>query len=144
MTGCFLLDVNVLIALVDPAHVQHEAAHAWFASVGHGSWATCAITQNGLLRILGHPRYPNSPGNPGALIPMLRSLCSHPGHAFWPDDITILDSELIAGNHLIQAGQVTDTYLLALAVRHGGRLATFDRKMVAATVTQGADALVLI
>ena len=46
MTGAYLLDVNVLIALVDPAHVQHEAAHAWFASVGHRSWATCAITQN--------------------------------------------------------------------------------------------------
>ena len=144
MRGACLLDVNVLIALVDPAHVQHEAAHAWFASVGHSSWATCAITQNGLLRILGHPRYPNSPGNPGTLLPMLRSLCAHPGHAFWPDDITILDSGLIAGNQLIQPGQVTDTYLLALAVQHGGRLATFDRKLVAATVTQGADALVLI
>jgi uncharacterized protein len=144
VTGGYLLDVNVLIALVDPAHVQHEPAHEWFSRVGHRSWSTCAITQNGLLRILGHPRYPNSPGNPGTLLPMLRSLCSHPGHAFWPDDITILDSGLIAGNHLIQPGQVTDTYLLALAVQHGGRLATFDRKLVAATVTQGADALVLI
>ena len=144
MTGAYLLDVNVLIALVDPAHVQHEPAHEWFARVGHRSWATCAITQNGLLRIIGHPRYPNSPGNPGALLPMLRRLCAHPGHDFWPDDITILDSERIAGHHLTQPGQVTDTYLLALAVQHGGRLATFDRKLVAATVTRGAGALVLI
>ena len=144
MTGGYLLDVKVLIALVDPAHVQHEPAHERFSRVGHRSWATCAITQNGLLSILGHPRYPSSPGNPGTLLPMLRSLCAHPGHAICPDDITILDSELIAGNHLIQPGQVTDTYLLALAVQQGGRLATFDRKLVAATVTQGADALVLI
>ena len=144
MTGACLLDVNVLIALVDPAHVQHEPAHDWFARVGHRKWATCAITQNGLLRILGHPRYPNSPGNPGTLLPILRSLCAHPGHAFWPDDVTILDSGLIAGQHLTQPGQVTDTYLLALAVQHGGRLATFDRKLVAATVTHGADALILI
>ncbi len=139
-----MLDVNVLIALVDPAHVQHEPAHEWFSRVGHRSWATCAITQNGLLRILGHPSYPNSPGNPGTLLPMLRSLCAHPGHAFWPDDVSILDSGLIAGHHLTQPGQVTDTYLLALAVQHGGRLATFDRKLVATTVKLGADALVMI
>jgi uncharacterized protein len=75
---------------------------------------------------------------------MLRLLCAHPGHAFWPDDITILDSKLITGHHLTQPGQVTDTYLLALAVKRGGRLAKFDRKLVAAAVTQGASALVLI
>jgi predicted nucleic acid-binding protein len=59
MTGGHLLDVNVLIVLLDPAHVQHEPAHEWFARVGYRSLATCAITQNGLLRIIGHPRYPN-------------------------------------------------------------------------------------
>ncbi len=57
----FLLDVNVLIALVDPAHVQHEQAHDWFARVGQRAFATCPITENGLLRIVGHPKYPNSP-----------------------------------------------------------------------------------
>ena len=62
----YLLDVNVLIALVDPAHVHHEPAHAWFSQQGSTSWATCPMTENGLLRIVGHPRYPNSPGSPGA------------------------------------------------------------------------------
>ena len=71
----YLLDVNVLIALADPAHVQHEAAHGWFGSGGAASFATCPLTENGLLRIVGNHRYPNSPGTPaaaaGILVPML-------------------------------------------------------------------------
>ena len=63
----FLLDVNVLIALIDPAHVQHDAAHDWFGRLGHLAWATCPLTENGLLRIVGNPRYPNSPGTPAAV-----------------------------------------------------------------------------
>lgn len=62
----YLLDVNVLIALLDPAHIQHDTAHAWFAEEGHTAWATCPLTENGVLRIIGHPRYPNSPGSPAA------------------------------------------------------------------------------
>ena len=64
----YLLDVNVLIALVDPAHVQHDAAHEWFARQGHKAWATCPLTENGLVRIVGHPRYPSSPGTPAAIL----------------------------------------------------------------------------
>jgi predicted nucleic acid-binding protein len=60
----FLLDVNVLIALIDPAHIQHDRAHAWFAKFGKKAWATCPLTENGVLRIVGHARYPNSPGTP--------------------------------------------------------------------------------
>ncbi|HYK37674.1 MAG TPA: hypothetical protein VEV40_17080, partial [Alloacidobacterium sp.] len=63
----FLLDINVLIALIDPAHVQHDRAHEWFASKGQKAWATCPLTENGVLRIVGHPRYPNSPGSPAAV-----------------------------------------------------------------------------
>ena len=59
-----LLDVNVLVALFDPSHVHHTAAHDWFADRGEEGWATCPITENGLLRIVGHPKYPNSPGPP--------------------------------------------------------------------------------
>lgn len=60
----FLLDVNVLIALIDPSHVGHDAAHHWFAEQGHADWATCPLTQNGVIRIVGNPRYPNSTGSP--------------------------------------------------------------------------------
>ena len=63
----FLLDINVLIALIDPAQVQHDRAHVWFAARGQKSWATCPLTENGVLRIVGHRRYPNSPGSPEAV-----------------------------------------------------------------------------
>ena len=66
-----LLDVNVLIALVDPAHIQHDPAHDWFARVGYKAFATCPLTENGLVRIVGHPKYPNSPGPPSAVLASL-------------------------------------------------------------------------
>ena len=84
MTSAFLLDVNVLIALVDPVHVQHDAAHEWFALQGHKVWATCPLTEHGLLRIVGNARYPNSPGTPAAVVRLLATLRALPGHVFWP------------------------------------------------------------
>jgi len=140
----FLLDVNVLIALVDPVHVQHDAAHEWFGAGGNASWATCPITENGLVRIVGHPRYPNSPGTPAATAAILTGLRALPGHEFWPDDISLVDRERFDTERLLSHGQVTDSYLLALARRHQGQLATFDRKLVVDAVLNGAAALHLI
>ena len=140
----YLLDVNVLIALADPAHVQHEPAHDWFAREGQQDWATCPITQNGLLRIVGHSRYPNSPGTPAAVAATLASLCALPGHQFWPGGISLMDARYIDASRLLSSAQITDSYLLALAGSHGGRLATFDRKLVVSAVQDGAAALCLI
>jgi toxin-antitoxin system PIN domain toxin len=140
----FLLDVNVLIALVDPAHVQHEQAHDWFARVGQRAFATCPITENGLLRIVGHPKYPNSPGSPGAVLALLNGLRALPGHAFWPDKISIADDQLFDATRLSGHAQVTDSYLLALARAHGGRLASLDKRLVVDAVVGGRKALELI
>lgn len=140
----YLLDVNVLIALIDPAHVQHDRAHAWFGALGSTSWASCPITQNGVLRIIGHPRYPNSPGSPAAVAVLMAGLLAHPGHEFWPDDVTLMDSSRVDAARLLDSGQVTDSYLLALAVAHGGHLATLDRNIVPLAVTNGARSLHLI
>ena len=140
----FLLDVNVLIALIDPSHTQHEPAHEWFALHGHTSWATCPLTENGVLRILGHVRYPNSPGTPAAVVTLVTALCKLPGHVFWPDDISLLDAERIDATRLLSSGQVTDSYLLALACAHGGRLVSFDRRLVVGAVRGGAKGLHLI
>ncbi len=140
----FLLDVNVLIALVDPIHVQHDAAHAWFTGKPRDAWATCPLTENGVLRIVGHPRYPNSPGSPVAVAQLMTRLCALPGHAFWPDDISLLDAKHIDAGRLLGSGQVTDSYLLALACAHGGQLATFDRRLVVDAVRDGARGLHLI
>ena len=140
----FLLDVNVLIALLDPAHVQHDPAHEWFAGLGHSAWATCPLTENSVLRILGHPRYPNSPGTPAAVAQLMAAWRGLPGHAFWPDDISLLDAERIDASRLLSSGQVTDSYLLALASARAGQLVSFDRRLVTAAVPSGARCLHLI
>ncbi len=140
----FLLDANLLIALIDPAHVQHDVAHAWFAEHGQLAWATCPLTENAVLRIIGNPRYPNSPGTPAAVAPLVAGLRALPGHRFWPDDISLLDTKRLDCARLLSSGQVTDSYLLALARAHGGKLATFDRRLVADAVPQGHQTLHLV
>ena len=140
----FLMDVNVLIALADPVHVQHDQAHDWFARVGRKSFATCPITENGLLRIVGHPKYPNSPGAPSAVTKTLAALRSMPGHEFWADKISIADSSCIDAALLSSHAQVTDSYLLALAKAHGGRLASMDRRLVVDAVIGGRKSLEFI
>jgi uncharacterized protein len=138
---CYLLDVNVLIALIDPTHVQHDRAHHWFSAQGKQAWATCPLTENGVLRIVGNARYPNSPGTPAAVAEILSVLCQLIGHHFWPDDVTLLDSQHIDSARLLDSAQVTDTYLLALAHAHNGQLATFDLHLVSDAVIGGAKAL---
>jgi toxin-antitoxin system PIN domain toxin len=140
----FLLDVNVLIAMIDPSHVQHDHAHDWFAAEGKQAWATCPLTENGVLRIVGAGRYPNSPGTPAAVAELLTVLRGLSGHEFWPDDITFINNPGVNSARLLNSGQVTDTYLLALASAHGGKLATFDRQLVVDAVVNGATALHLI
>jgi uncharacterized protein len=141
---CYLLDVNVLIALIDPAHVQHDRAHAWFAAKGHKAWSTCPLTENGVLRIVGHPRYPNSPGSPAAVAELLASFKHLPGHTFWPDDISLLNREHADAMRLLDSSHVSDSYLLALAHAHKGQLATFDQRIPTQAVINGPEALHVI
>lgn len=140
----YLLDVNVLIALVDPAHIQHDQAHGWFARVGHKAFATCPLTENGLVRIVGHPRYPNSPGPPSAVLQSLAAIRGLAGHRFWPDDISIADDQFFASTMLSSHTRVTDSYLLALAHANRGRLATMDQKLATEVVPGGQKAFELI
>jgi hypothetical protein len=142
--GCALLDVNVLIALLDPWHVHHEPAHSWFAANHHRGWASCPLTENGVLRILGNPRYPNSPGSPAVVARVLNAWLQHPDHRFWPDSLSLLNSAQVDAERLIDAGSITDTYLLALAAHSGGNLVSLDCRLVAGAVAGGAAALRLI
>ena len=139
----FLLDVNVVIALIDPTHAGHDAAHRWFEDEGHVAWATCPLTENGVIRIVGHPKYPNSPGSPAAVAVIVSRLRALSGHVFWPDDISLLDSVRIEIGRLLSHKQVTDNYPLALAVTHGGQLASFDKRLTPAAVPRGQDCLYL-
>lgn len=140
----YLLDVNVLIALIDPAHVAHGDAHNWFARVGRQAFATCPITENGLLRIVGHPKYPNSPGPPSAVVGALAAMRAMKGHAFWPDSLSLLDSEKADATLLTSHSRVTDAYLLALSRANKGRLATMDSRLATEVVAEGRKYLELI
>lgn len=123
-----LLDVNVLIALHDQDHVHHHQAARWLTQHAKLGWASCPITQNGCLRIMSQPGYPNA--QPLAvLLAMLRRSTQAREHAFWPDDTSALDSGAFEHRHMHSARQLTDLYLLSLAVRHGGRLVTFDQRI---------------
>ena len=140
----FLLDVNVLIRLIDPTHIGHEAAHRWFAATGAASWATCPLTENGVLRIVSHPQYPNSAGSPAAVAPILARLRTLPGHEFWNDEFSLMNWDVVDPARIATSRQVTDTYLLALAIANQGQLATFDRRLSLAAVRGGARALCVI
>lgn len=140
----YLLDVNVLIALIDPAHVAHDAAHEWFGSVGNKDWATCPMTENGVLRIVGHPKYPNTPGSPAAVAAIVAALRELAGHHFWTDDLSLVSAASVDPSKILTSGQVTDTYLLALAKARGGKLATFDRRISIAAVKGGKVSLHII
>ncbi len=139
----FLLDVNVVIALLDPLHINHHVAHNWFSAEAESAFATCPLTENGALRIMGHPRYPNSPGGPASVAPKLASLCRLPGHSFWPDDFSLLGPS-VDRTRLLASAQVTDSYLLGLAVLNGGELATLDRRIIPSAIAGGEQALHVI
>ena len=121
-----LLDVNVLIALLDASHLHHRAATDWLAVHAHFGWASCPITQNGCLRILALPSYPN-PQPTAHVAQRLGQAAADASHEFWPDAFSLLDAGRLQWDRVLSSRQITDTYLLALAVDRGGRLVTFDK-----------------
>ena len=133
-----LLDVNVLLALFDPDHVDHRTAHHFVGTALEYGWATCPLTQNGFVRIVSQPRYP-SPVSTSDALARLAEAASDDSHEFWPDDVSLLDQGVLDRSSLLGHRQVTDAYLLALAVRHGGRLVTFDTAIPVRAVTGAAS-----
>ena len=121
-----LFDVNALLALIDKEHTFHPTVRTWWAVNKAGGWATCAITRNGFARIMSQPHYSN-PAPTMDAIQLLRTGLDQPDHEFWPDDITITDATLFDHSHILGPNQITGVYLLALALKNGGRLVTFDR-----------------
>jgi toxin-antitoxin system PIN domain toxin len=120
-----LLDVNVLIALLDADHSLHSRAIKWFGEHARSGWASSPITQNGCVRIMSHPGYRNAlPVK--AVMERLAEACASTHHEFWPDDVSLLDAKVADPTRIHGPRQLTDLYLLALAVRHGGHFVTFD------------------
>jgi toxin-antitoxin system PIN domain toxin len=124
-----LLDVNVLIALFDPAHPNHDEAHEWFGRHERYGWATSTITISGCVRVLSNPAYPTVRARPDEVVAHLRQMCRSPHHKFWSDSTTLLDPGAFRPELIGSHRKVTDICLLALACRNEGRLATFDRSI---------------
>ncbi len=145
MTRTALLDVNVLVALFDADHVHHELAHDWFADNKSEGWATCPVTENGLVRVLANPKYGSPVTGIPAMIERLQKFRASGHHEFWTDILSLTDSTLFKPSFVRGHRQLTDVYLLGLAQKKGGRLATFDRSIPLAAVTgAGRDALEII
>lgn len=126
-----LLDVNVLIALAWPVHIHHVQAGKWFNAKGHKGWATCPLTQLAFVRISSNPAIIRDAVRPEQALDMLKTMSSHSGHHFWPDDLFVSAPNFFFSAPLTGHRQVTDAYFLALAIHHGGALATFDQGITA-------------
>jgi len=126
----FLFDTNALIALVDPTHLNHEKMMAWFDRNSRNGWATTPITENGFVRVVATSKYPGRQAVPEVSLANLRALkAAHSDHyEFW-EGVSITDEALFYPERLAGPGQITDAYLIALALHHGGRLLTFDRRL---------------
>ena len=134
-----LLDVNLWIALLDEAHVHNRKARALMKRPGLRI-ATCPLIENGVLRVLNLPGY--SPfGAPGfdRVRVKLDDICSKHDHAFWADDVSLREEGLVDWSRVLGHNQITDVYLLALAVAHQGCLATLDHRVALSAVPGASD-----
>jgi hypothetical protein len=143
-----LLDVNMLLALTDPRHVAHSRARSWRAAQlgpgrAHDGWASCPLTQNGFLRVVTQPKYTN-PVEMGVALDLLRRMTGQADHQFWADDLSLLESDRIDHRYVLGQKYLSDIYLLALAVRHGGRLITLDREISRRAVHGASEAQLVI
>jgi len=124
-----LLDVNVLIALLWPPHEAHARAQRWFAQNARHGWATCAMTQAGFVRIVSNPIFSRRAVSPRDALEVLSGSLQHPAHHFWTEDIGVTEALAHFGRRLLGHQQVTDAYLLGLAIQKKGRLATLDTSL---------------
>jgi hypothetical protein len=143
-----LPDVNVLVALFDPTHVHHEAAHAWFAEARRHAWATCPLTQSGFLRVVTNPAYPNRRLTVAEAASYLDQLIANHAetHHFFEDDTSLLDSSRFDLSAVTGHRQVTDLHLLGICVRFKARLVTLDKGITALTsaLVQGSSEILLL
>ena len=127
MKAAFLLGVNVLIAMAWPTHRDHQKVHEWLARHARDGWATCPLTQASFVRILSNPAFSANALTPTDALTLLQANLAHPAHRFWADEVSMIDSLKPLAQKLAGYQQVTDAYLLGLAIHKRGKLATMDR-----------------
>lgn len=122
-----LLDINVLVSLMWPAHENHDRAQEWFLKYSKIGWATCPLTQAGCIRILSNPSFSSDAVTPQEAIKMLATNLEHPAHQFWPDDLGFAEAAQPIQKQIGGHQQITDAYLVGLALQRKAKLATMDR-----------------
>lgn len=125
-----LLDVNVLIALLWPAHESHLRAQTWFGQNAGEGWATCPFTQAAFVRIVSNPAFSRDAVTPREALNLLAANVQHKAHQFWADEIDLVSAAWPYADRLRGHQQVTDAYLLGLARHKKGRLGTMDRAVL--------------
>lgn len=135
----YLLDVNILIGILDREHDFHRRASTWFRETGHQNWLTCPTTENGVVRIMSQSSYPRLTTTPARVLDSLHSLRLKGNHSFVTEIVSLLDDPKVNRSQIFASKQVADTYLLALAVRHGAILATLDRRLSPIAVRDGHE-----
>lgn len=145
MSGRWLPDINVLLAIGDASSQAHPLALKWFETrAKRDGWATCPLTENGFIRILMLAAYPGGRRTQAQAFSQMEVLRTMNGHAFLPDDISITDYSRFDLEKPLGTKQLTDAYLLALAVKHRAKLVTFDRRIDASFVRGGESALEIL
>jgi toxin-antitoxin system PIN domain toxin len=135
----YLLDTNLLIALLWPSHERHGLAVKWFTRHRAKGWATCPFTQAGFVRIVSNPAFSRDAVQPREAIQILSANTAAKDHSLWTDELPLADAVAFAGLRLMGHQQVTDAYLLGLAIRRGGVLATLDQRIAALTEPKSAE-----
>jgi hypothetical protein len=138
MKGC-LLDTNLLIALLWPSHEHHDLAVKWFGRRRSKGWATCPLTQAGFVRIVSNPAFSRDAVTPREAAGVLAANTAAKDHSFWPAALPFADAVAFAGARLVGHQQVTDAYLLGLALHREGVLATLDQRITALTEPKSAE-----
>lgn len=147
MTNPWLLDVNVLLGWLWPTHETHKAAQIWMQNHRQEPWATCPVTEMGFLRIVTNRSFsPHAPGWAEAVKILRKHTEGSPNHSFWQDSLTLAEVDLRLGRRIKGPNQITDAYLLTMAVHHKGRLVTFDYRTqsLAPKGSEEHDALVIL
>jgi hypothetical protein len=130
VSGAFLLDVNVLVAAAWPTHTAHERVRQWLARYAREGWASCPLTQSGFVRILSNPAFSPNALSVTEAISLLQANLAHPAHRFWADEIGFPQAVEKIAPRLTGHQQLSDAYLLGLAIHKRGRLATTDRAIL--------------
>jgi uncharacterized protein len=137
--SAYLLDVNVLIALSWPGHAFHSAVQTWFSRNANKGWATCPLVEISFVRLLSNPAFSPRAVSPNEALEALRHNVRHPAHQFWQDELSMVEALELVGNRIAGHQQVRDAYLVALAIRRKGKLATLDKRLINAFGKTGTD-----